>query len=126
MKTTQTRRHFLKTTGAATLGMTALSASRVYGANERVNVGVIGFGLISRIHMKSFCEQSDVEIRGVSDAFTPRMDECVGFVGSRCAKFPDFRRMLESKDIDAVVVATPDHWHALMTMLACAAGKDVY
>ena len=106
--------------------MTALSASRVMGANERVNVGVIGYGLIGQIHTHSFKEQPDVEIRGVSDAYAPRMDACAELAGSRCAKFSDFRRMLESKDIDAVVVATPDHWHALMTMMACAAGKDVY
>jgi predicted dehydrogenase len=125
MKTTQTqsRRTFLKTTA---LGMTALSASRVFGANERVNVGMIGFGLIGQVHTHSFKEQEDVEIRGVSDAFAPRMDQCAELIGSRCAKFGDFRRMLESKDIDAVVVATPDHWHALMTMMACAAEKDVY
>jgi predicted dehydrogenase len=123
MKNTQTRRDFLKTSA---LGVSALSASRVFGANERVNVGVIGFGLIGRIHTHSFKEQTDVEIRAVSDAYGPRMDECAGLIGSRCAKFPDFRRMLESKELDAVVVATPDHWHALMTMMACAAGKDVY
>src|SRR5688572_14195539 len=121
----QSRRTFLKST-AATVGLTALSASRVLGANERVNVGIIGFGLIGKIHTNSFKEQADVEIRGVSDCFSPRMDECAKLVGGRCAKFGDFRRMLESKDIDAVVVATPDHWHALMTIMACAAGKDVY
>ena len=121
----QSRRTFLKST-ATTVGLTALSASRVLGANERVNVGIIGFGLIGKIHTNSFKEQTDVEIRGVSDCYSPRMDECATLVGSRCAKFGDFRRMLESKDIDAVVVATPDHWHALMTMMACAAGKDVY
>lgn len=121
----QSRRSFLKAT-ATTLGVSALSASRVLGANERVNVGVIGFGLIGRIHTNSFREQSDVEIRGVSDAFAPRMDECAGMIGTRCQKFGDFRRMLDSREVDAVVVATPDHWHALMTMMACAAGKDVY
>ena len=121
----QTRRKFLKAT-ATTIGMTALSASRVLGANERVNVGMIGFGLIGRIHTNSFKEQADVEVRGVSDAYAPRMDECAGMIGSRCAKFGDFRLMLESKELDAVVVATPDHWHALMTMMACSAGKDVY
>jgi predicted dehydrogenase len=121
----QTRRNFLKTT-AATVGFSALSASRVLGANDRVNVGIIGYGLIGKIHTSSFKEQSDVEIRGVSDCYTPRMDECAGVVGSRCAKFADFRRMLESKEIDVVVIATPDHWHALMTMMACVAGKEVY
>jgi predicted dehydrogenase len=117
------RRTFLKTTG---LAMTALSASRVLGANERVNVGVIGFGLIGQIHTKSFMDQSDVEIAAMSDAYAPRVDAGAALAGSRCQKYRDFRRLLENKNIDAVVVATPDHWHALMTMMACAAGKDVY
>jgi len=123
------RRGFLRTTGAA-LGtastLTALSASRVLGANERINVAVIGFGLIGRIHTNSFMDQPDVEIRAVADAYGPRVDEGAALAGSRCAKYADFRRLLGDKNIDAVVVATPDHWHALITMMACAAGKDVY
>ncbi|MBM3855589.1 MAG: Gfo/Idh/MocA family oxidoreductase, partial [Verrucomicrobia bacterium] len=62
----------------------------------------------------------------VADCYRPRMEACVELAGSDCVRTPDFRRMLERKDIDAVVVATGDHWHALLTMMACAAGKDVY
>lgn len=117
------RRKFLRNTG---LAVTALSASRVIGANERINVGVIGFGLIGQIHTHSFMDQPDVEIRAVADTFGPRVDAGAAVAGSRCAKYRDFRKLLDNKEIDAVVVATPDHWHALMTMMACAAGKDVY
>ena len=117
------RRAFIRT-GVA--GLTALSASRVLGANERVNVGIIGFGLIGRIHTQSFMEQPDVNIAGVSEVYRPRADACAALVGREIRKYPDFRKMLDDKGIDAVVVATPDHWHALQTMLACAAGKDVY
>jgi len=117
------RRSFL---GRTALGISALSASRVFGANDRVNVGVIGFGLIGRIHTHSFMEQGDVEIAGMCDVYGPRLDAGAALAGSRCKKYPDFRKLLENRDIDAIVVATPDHWHALMTMMGCAAGKDVY
>lgn len=117
------RRTFLRASG---LGLTALSAARVLGANERINVGVIGFGLIGRIHTQSFMDQPDVEIRGLAETYAPRLEAGGALAGSRCAQYRDFRRLLEDKAIDAVVVATPDHWHALMTLMACAAGKDVY
>jgi predicted dehydrogenase len=108
------------------VGLTALSARRVLGANERIGIGVIGFGLIGRIHTRSFLSQPDVDVIGLSEVYQPRMDAGAELIGSRVRRYPDFRRMLEDKDIEAVVVATPDHWHALMTMMACAAGKDVY
>lgn len=121
-----TRRTFIKTTTAATVGMTALSARRVLGANERVNVGIIGVGLIGRIQARAFAQQPDVQITGISETYQPRMELGVELSGGKAKRFPDFRKMLENKEIDAVVVATPDHWHGLQTMLACAAGKDVY
>jgi hypothetical protein len=95
-KNSVSRRTFLKSTG---LAMTALSASRVFGANERVNVGVIGFGLIGQIHTKSFMDQSDVEIAAVSDAYAPRVDAGTALAGSRCQKYRDFRKLLENKTL---------------------------
>lgn len=118
-----TRRKFVK---ASAMGLTALSASRVLGANERVRVGVIGVGLIGRILTRGFVSQPDVQIAGISETYGPRMDLGVELSGGGAKRYPDFRKMLESKEVDAVVVATPDHWHGLMTMMACAAGKDVY
>jgi predicted dehydrogenase len=112
--------------GTAT-ALSAKSYAQVAGANGRVRVGMIGFGLIGRIHTRSFHGLKDQsQVVAVSDCFTPRMDACVELVGGDCAKIPDFRHMLERKDIDAVVISSGDHWHGLQTMLACDAGKDVF
>ncbi len=119
------RRAFLKTLAAASAA-TAASSRRVLGANDRVRVGFVGIGLIGKRHLLDFQAQSDCEIAGISEVSDDRMDEGVDAAGNRPARFPDFRKMLEQRDIDAIVVSTPDHWHALMTILACAAGKDVY
>lgn len=123
------RRRFVRAAGclAAAGAFSAKSYSQVAGANARVRVGMIGFGLIGRIHGRSFHGLKErSKVVAVSDCYKPRMDACVELVGSDCAKVPDFRRLLERKDIDAVVVSTADHWHCLQTLLACDAGKDVY
>lgn len=122
------RRSFIKKSafaGAAT-AVTARSYAQIAGANELVRIGVIGFGLIGRIHTRSFHGLKESKVVAVSDCYRPRMEACVELVGADCASHPDFRKMLERKDVDAVVVAPGDHWHGLQTMLACDAGKDVY
>ena len=121
----QSRRAVLKTVAGASL-MSAASLGRVLGANDRVRVGLIGHGLIGTRHLIDFKAQSDVEIVAVSELSDARLDEAAAAAGSSPAKYKDFRKLLDRADVDAVVVSTPDHWHALMTILACAAGKDVY
>ena len=119
------RRTFLKTLAGTALA-TAASSRRVAGANNRVRVGFIGIGLIGRRHLLDFQAQADCEIAGICEVSDERRDDGVSTAGNAPAAFDDFRRMLDRADIDAVVVSTPDHWHALMTIMACAAGKDVY
>ena len=119
------RRAFLKTLAGTAL-FTAASSRRVAGANERVRVGFIGIGLIGRRHLLDFQAQADCEIAGICELSDERLDDGVATAGNSPARFDDFRRMLDRADIDAVVVSTPDHWHALMTIMACASGKDVY
>src|ERR1700674_4322362 len=119
------RRRFLKAmAGLGALGVAA--PRRVQGANDRVRVAFIGIGLIGKRHLLDFMAEPDVEVAAICDVYEPRLNEGVSLSGGKAARYKDFRAMLERKDIDAVVVSTPDHWHALMTILACAAGKDVY
>jgi predicted dehydrogenase len=128
MNTHFSRREFVKTTalGATAVAMSARSYSQVVGANDRVRVGLIGFGLVGRIHARNFHANKGSQLVAVSDTFQPRADACKELVGPDLKQYPDFRKLLDDKSIDAVCVATPDHWHALHAMLACAAGKDVY
>jgi len=117
-----TRRTFL-----GTAALTAASYQRILGANDRIGVGFVGFGLIGKQHVADFKKFDDVDIVGMCDAYKPRVDEALQYIGNPNTKgYSDFRKMYENKDIQGVVVATPDHWHALLTIMACAAGKDVY
>ena len=115
-----TRRDFLISATAA------LSAPRIPGANERVQVGFIGYGLIGAQHVYDFKNQPDVDVVAISDVYEPRLREGLEACGSRAKGYADFRRLLDDPQIQAVVISTPDHWHALQTIMACAAGKDVY
>ena len=114
-----TRRGFL---GA----MTAASYTKVLGANDRIQAGFIGYGLIGAQHVYDFKQQPDVDLAAVCDVHQGRLEEGLAACGPRARGYRDFRKLLESREIQAVVISTPDHWHALMTILACAAGKDVY
>jgi len=120
-----TRRIFLGTAGA--VAIPAASYSRILGANERVNIGLIGYGLIGKQHIVDFKKFEDVNILGLCDVYKPRVEEALALIGNPNTKgYSDFRKMYDNKDIQGVVVATPDHWHALHTIMACQAGKDVY
>jgi predicted dehydrogenase len=117
------RRSFLACTASA---LAASSYARVAGANERVGIGFIGFGLIGKRHVLDFKAQADVQLVALAETHRGRLDEGASLMGGAIKKHGDFRRLLDDRDVQAVVVSIPDHWHALMTMLACAAGKDVY
>jgi predicted dehydrogenase len=113
------RRTFLAAASAA-------SYRRVLGANDRVGVGFVGFGLIGAQHVHDFRAQPDAAMIALCDVYQPRMEQGVAACGGTARGYRDFRKLLDDRDLDAVVVSTPDHWHALVTMMACAAGKDVY
>lgn len=119
------RREFGKTlimAGAAT----ALATTRAFGANEKVRLGFIGLGNRGDQVLDAFLAQPDAEIVAVCDIHQPYMDFACKKIGGNVKQFKDYRKLLEMKDIDAVVICTPDHWHALQTIHSCQAGKDVY
>jgi predicted dehydrogenase len=119
------RRELFRTTfaiGAAS----AWSAARVMGANGRIRIGLIGSGGRGREDWATFLKQPDVEPVAVCDVYDPFREKGIAMAEGRAKGFKDFRQLLDQKDIDAVIVATPDHWHAFMTVAACDAGKDVY
>ncbi len=111
---------------AAGAVLSAAAWRRVPGANERIGVGFIGFGLIGKRHVLDFAEQPDAALVAVAETHQGRMEEGRALAGADAVGYRDFRQLLDDPRVDAVVISTPDHWHALATMLACAAGKDVY
>jgi predicted dehydrogenase len=117
------RRDFVR---SSSLGISALSASRVLGANDRVNVGLIGCGGRGMYVARLMRESSNCAFTAASDVYLTNAGRGREFAGSEAKSFQDFRRLLDLKEVDAVLVATPDHWHASIAVLACQAGKDVY
>src|SRR5262249_37803633 len=123
------RREFVRNVmrGAAVSTIaSALSRSRVIGANDRVKVGLIGCGSRGRYVSKLMGEVRNVEFAAVCDVYDENAASAGDWAGPGANSYKDFRKLLEQKDVDAVLIATPDHWHAIPTVLACQAGKDVY
>lgn len=121
-----TRRQFVQTTGI----FAASSYNRILGANNRLAAGFIGVGGMGQANMKSFLKQRDVEVINVCDVYVPHSEKAANTINQKTGRFVDqtidFRHLLEIKNIDLVCIATPDHWHALMTATAFQAGKHVY
>ncbi len=101
-----------------------------FGANDKLVIGLIGCGGMGAYNMRKLMEKSDIQIAAVCDVDESRMGGDISDVEKKYGKKPDiykdYRKMLERKDIDAVIVGTPDNWHALNLIHACEAGKDVY
>jgi predicted dehydrogenase len=96
-------------------------------ASDRVRVGLIGVGAFGgTIDLNDFAAQKDVDITAICDVFQPNLEKAVAAAGGKAKPYRDYRKLLEDREVDAVVIATPEHWHALQTIHACEAGKDVY
>ena len=141
MTRTISRRRFVQAAAAASvLGPTILSrkARGQADASERINLGFIGVGTMGRHHVSRFLGEADVQVVAVSDVVAERTASAQEMVEKKyadaaksgaykgCQAYGDFRELLANNSIDAVVIATPDHWHALGCVLAAQAKKDIY
>lgn len=123
------RRGFLQTAGAASAGLFAglqVETAAGFGANDTLNVACIGTGGRCRFLMKSLKEIPNVRIGAVCDIWETHLAEGQKLAASQAIVSREFRELLDRKDIDAVLIGAPDHWHVPMTIAACEAGKDVY
>ena len=124
-----TRRQFLQQSAcssAALTAMSALSRARAAGANERVRTAIIGLGSQGSILMNAFNDVDNVDLAYVCDPDETRLAAAHSKADNRPQAVTDLRRILDDNSVDAVVIATPDHWHAPAAILACDAGKHVY
>ena len=126
-----TRRTFLAgSAGMAAAAMARPARAAQAPASERVRLGVIGCGGMGRAHIYALAQETECEIVALCDVYRKRYEEVLpnveNITGKRPDTYQDFRRVLDRQDIDAVFVVTPDHWHPLLTIFGCQAGKDVY
>jgi predicted dehydrogenase len=111
--------------GIQAAALTALSYSRVLGANDRIQFALIGCGERGLYVAEIFQKTGQVDVRAVCDVFGDRTDKAVAQAAG-AQPFTDHRRLLEMKGLEAVLIATPDHWHKAIAIDALNAGKDVY
>ena len=130
----QTRRNFIKSISLASaglaIGLNAKSYSRIIGANNRINFAIIGLNGRGYAHLSSIRACKDTSVTYVCDVDRVILDkfakEAKGKYGQDPDSLNDFRKMLDSQDVDAITIATPEHWHTPMAIMGLQAGKHVY
>ncbi len=126
----QNRREFMKSLLSTATALTIMPVRKSYSANEKVIIGVMGLGGRGTFLAEKFAARQDAEIAFLCDPDTRRFARARNLVEEAQEKRPnmvqDFRKILDDKSVDVLINATPDHWHALGTIMACQAGKDVY
>ena len=125
------RRTFMGIAGAAAAaGLLPRRAHAGIGPNDKINLAVIGCGGMGSRHIEALAVNENCNLAALCDVYIPRyaagQKTVEDLAGKKPDGYQDFRRILERNDIDAVLIATPDHWHPLLTILGCEAGKDVY
>ena len=125
------RRRFIKTAGAAAIAapvimQSSLAAGKKVPASDKINLGIIGCGGLGNVSLNICSSQPDVVVTAACDVWKDRLDPVLAKFRDTCTGYTDFREMLLRKDLDAVIIATPAHWHAIMAIAASEAGKDIY
>ncbi len=124
------RRKFLKNSamgmGSSLFLRAGLPTEKVLGANDRIRIGAIGTGGRTRYLMTMLKRLPGNDQVAVCDVYEPRIQEAAEIAGGGTRQYHDYRQLLDNKEIDAVVIGSPDHWHKQMTLDAVKAGKDVY
>ncbi|NUQ65626.1 MAG: Gfo/Idh/MocA family oxidoreductase, partial [Pirellulales bacterium] len=130
-----TRRGFLENSakaGAAGLAVPYVVSASALGQGQkpapsaRIQVGLIGCNGMGRANLANCATHDDVVVTAACDAHKPRADAVVEQFKATCRPYTDYRELLRQADVDAVIVATPPHWHTLIAIEACEAGKDIY
>jgi predicted dehydrogenase len=116
------RRSFL---AATAVGVAAMNGARVLGANERIRCGTIGTGNRG-CYLSERCKEYGVEVTAVCDVYEPNLQDGLKVAAPGAKDYVDYRRLLEDKTLEAVIIATPDHLHAQIAIDAVEAGKDIY
>ncbi len=137
MTTPLTRRQFLGNSGKTVAGVAAglglhsvLSSARAADANERFTMALIGCGGMGRFKLNNFMDTKQVDVAAICDVHDDQLDgaeqDVVKKLNKKPQRFKEFRKIIDMKDVDLVLIATPDHWHAIPMILACQAKKDIY
>jgi predicted dehydrogenase len=123
------RREFLKDTALAGAGVAVLGGlapARVLGANDKIRIGAIGTGGRCQYLMKIFKNEPSVDLVAVCDVYGPHRDKALQIAGPDAKGYTNYHEVLDRKDIDAVIIGSPDHWHKQMLVDSVRAGKDAY
>jgi predicted dehydrogenase len=120
------RRSFLGASAVAASALTLPASAQPVGANERINIGLIGTGGRCRHLMQALAKVPNTRMAALCDVYEPNLEQAQKLAAPNAATFRDYHQLLNRKDIHAVLIASPDHWHVPMTVDAVAAGKDVY
>ena len=127
-----TRRKFVKTTSVAAIGTplilksSLIKGAGISAASDKINLGIIGCGGLGKANLFAAAEHPDVVVTAACDVWKERLDPVVEKYKATCTGYTDYRELLQHKGLDAVIIATPAHWHAIQAVEAAKAGLDIY